>query len=249
MENTYLVFDLETVGLDLESFDDTQQEYLLRRAETDEDRERLIGEFALSPITGRIVTIGMRLMTASTGTGHEAPGTWTSKDVAYQVDPEMGDDDGHREEVLPSGGTCYYSSERTMLKNFWRLLETNYGIHLVSFNGRGFDCPWVMLRSAVLGIRPTRNLMEGTKFNYRGHTDLLDELTFYSRSASGATRVFNFDFYAKAFGVESPKAAGVDGSKVGELFRQGAFADIAEYCLRDVRSTWDLFLRWKELLG
>lgn len=243
MESTYLIFDLETVGLDLESFDDTQQEYLLRRAETDEDRERLIGEFALSPITGRIVTIGMRLMTKG------ADGAYTAKDVAYQVDPEMGDDDGHREETLPSGGTCYYSSERTMLKNFWRLLETNYGIHLVSFNGRGFDCPWVMLRSAVLGIRPTRNLMEGTKFNYRGHTDLLDELTFYSRSASGATRVFNFDFYAKAFGVESPKAAGVDGSKVGELFRQGALADIAEYCLRDVRSTWDLFLRWKEFLG
>ena len=243
MESTYLVFDLETVGLDLESFDATQQEYLLRRAETDEDRERLVGEFALSPITGRIVTIGMLMMTKG------ADDAWSAKDVAYQVDPSMSDDDAPREEPLPSGGTCYYSSERTMLRNFWRLMDSNYGIHLVSFNGRGFDCPWMMLRSAVLGIRPTRNLMEGTRFNYRGHTDLMDELTFYSRSASGATRGFNFDFYAKSFGVESPKAAGVDGSKVGELFQQGALVDIAEYCLRDVRSTWDLFLRWKELLG
>ena len=249
MENTYLVFDLETVGLDLESFDTTQQEYLLRRAETDEDRERLIGEFALSPITGRIVTIGMRLMTLKNIEQKAESREWVAKDVAYQVDPAMSDDDAPREETLPSGGTCYYSSETTMLRNFWRLMESNYGIHLISFNGRGFDCPWMMLRSAVLGIRPTRNLMEGTRFNYRGHTDLMDELTFYSRSASGATRGFNFDFYAKAFGVESPKAAGVDGSKVGELFRQGALADIAEYCLRDVRSTWDLFLRWKELLG
>jgi DNA polymerase elongation subunit (family B) len=250
METTYLVFDLETVGHDLTTFDEVQQEYLLRKAETDEDRSRLIGEFALSPITGAIVTIGMRLMTRPASSGSDAAASeWTAKDVAYQVDASMADDDGYREEALPSGGVVYFSSERTMLQNFWRLLETNYGIHLVSFNGRGFDAPWLMLRSAVLGIRPTRNLMEGTKFNYRGHTDLLDELTFYSRSASGATRVFNFDFYAKAFGVASPKSAGVDGSKVGDLFRQGALEDIAEYCLRDVRSTWDLFLRWKEVLG
>ncbi len=249
MEHSYLVFDLETVGLDLSSFDEVQQEYLLRRAETEEDRERLIGEFALSPLTGRIVTIGMRLMTQKSSEQQAASSEWHAKDVAYQVDPAMSDEEGHREETLPSGDVCYYSSESTMIRNFWRLLEANYGIHLVSFNGRGFDAPWLMLRSAVLGIRPTRNLMDGTRFNYRGHTDLLDELTFYNRSSTGPTRSFNFDFYAKAFGVQSPKAAGVDGSKVGELFAQGALADIAEYCLRDVRSTWDLFLQWNRLLS
>lgn len=242
MESTYLVFDLETVGLSIDTFDEAQQEYLFRRAETDEDQARIVNELSLSPMTGRIVTIGMRMM-------RREEGEWVAKDVAYQVDPLMADADAPREVALPSGGTCYMSSEHTMLLNFWRLLESNRGIHLVSFNGRGFDAPWLMLRSAVLGIRPTRNLMEGTRFNYRGHTDLLDELTFFNRSSSGPTRSFNFDFYAKAFGVESPKAAGVDGSMVGDLFSQGAYADIAEYCLRDVRSTWSLYQRWYEMFG
>jgi predicted PolB exonuclease-like 3'-5' exonuclease len=241
MESQYLVFDLETVGLPLDEFDTTQQEYLLRYAANDEEREKKISEMALSPLTGRIVCIGMRMMTLQ---GDE----WVARDVAYQVDPTITDDTIRREEELPSGGICHYSTERTMIENFWKLLHANRGIHLVSFNGRGFDAPWMMLRSAVLGIRPSRNLMDGTRFSYAAHTDLLDKLTFYNRTASGATRSFNFDFYAKSFGIASPKAAGVDGSKVGLLFEQHAIADIAEYCLRDVRSTWDLFLRWSELL-
>jgi predicted PolB exonuclease-like 3'-5' exonuclease len=105
-----------------------------------------------------------------------------------------------------------------------------------------------MLRSAVLGIRPSRNVMSGTRFNYPAHTDLIDELTFYSAASSGATRRFNFDMFAKAFGITSPKAAGVDGSKVGVLFEAGDMTSIAEYCLRDVRATWELYLKWRELL-
>ena len=62
MESSYLVFDLETVGLSLDSFDETQQEYLFRRAETEADRERLVNEISLSPMSGSIVTIGMRMM-------------------------------------------------------------------------------------------------------------------------------------------------------------------------------------------
>lgn len=242
MESSYLVFDLETVGLNFDTFDDAQQEYLLRRAETDEDRTKIIGEMALSPMTGRIVTIGMLHMI------REGDG-WGRKEVVYQVDPLMSDTDDVRKEDLASGAVCYYSSEVVMITNFWRLLESHRGIHLVSFNGRGFDAPWVMLRSAVLGIRPTRNLMEGTKFNYRGHTDLLDELTFYARSFSGATRTFNFDFYAKAFGVTSPKSEGIHGGMVPHLFADGKIEVIAEYCLRDVRSTWDLYLKWHEMFG
>ena len=61
-------------------------------------------------------------------------------------------------------------------------------------------------------------------------------------------RRFNFAFYAKAFGIVSPKEAGVDGSMVGDLFTEGRIDDIAEYCLRDVKATWELFLKWDTLL-
>lgn len=241
MDPSYLVFDLETVGHSAENFDDVQIEYLLRGASTEEEREKKIGEFALSPLTGRIVCIGMQMMTRE---GDE----WQAKRVAYSVDPSMEDGAPTRHEELPSGSTWYLSSERTMLENFWKLLNHHRGITLVSFNGRNFDAPWLMLRSAVLGIRPSKNLMDGTRFNYSGHIDLLDRLTFFQGSGSGATRRFNFDFYAKSFGITSPKAEGVDGSMVGDLFQEGKHATIAEYCLRDVTATWDLFVTWDHLL-
>ncbi|GMV52598.1 MAG: 3'-5' exonuclease [Chlorobi bacterium] len=237
-----LAFDIETIGHPLEYFDPVQQEYLLRSAKTDEEKAQKINEFALSPFTGRIVTIGMSMV-------KETPdGTMTTQDVAYMVDPSMGRDEQRREHRLESGATAYVSSEEMMLQSWWRLLAKQPDLHLISFNGRGFDAPWLMLRSAVLGIRPSRNLMDGTRFSYSHHTDLLDKLTFYNRTSVGATRMFNFDFFAKSFGIESPKAAGVDGSKVADLFANGQYDDIAEYCLRDVRATLQLYQKWEQLL-
>lgn len=240
-DDLFLTFDLETVGLPFESFDEAQQEYLLRYTETDAEREKKINEFALSPVTGRIVCIGMRLM-------RKDGDTWAlENDVAYALDVHADVDAPPVKETLPSGATSYLASEEWMLTNFWRLMGARQP-YLISFNGRGFDAPWLMLRSAILGIRPSRNLMAGTKFNYPGHTDLLDELSYYSGSSSGATRRFNFDMFAKAFGVVSPKSGGVDGSKVGALFEAGEMTAISEYCLRDVRATWELYVKWRELL-
>ena len=241
MEPSYLVFDLETIGHSTEMFDSVQIEYLLRGATTDEDRDKKIGEFARCPLTGRVVCIGMQMMTRI---GSE----WQAKRVVYSIDPLMDDELPSRQETLPSGATWYLSSERTMLANFWKLINHHRGVTLVSFNGRNFDAPWLMLRSAALGIRPSKNLMDGTRFNYSGHIDLLDRLTFFQGSGSGATRRFNFDFYAKSFGVTSPKSEGVDGSKVGVLFEENKHDVIAEYCLRDVGATWDLFVAWDNLL-
>ena len=36
---TYIIYDIETAGLSIDSFDDARQEYLLRGASTDEAKE------------------------------------------------------------------------------------------------------------------------------------------------------------------------------------------------------------------
>ena len=90
--------------------------------------------------------------------------------------------------------------------------------------------------------------MQGTKFNYRMHIDLIDELTFFNPSPYAASKRFNFDFYTRAFGITSPQSAGVDGSMVSQLSEEGKIDVISEYCLRDISATWELYLHWREYL-
>jgi predicted PolB exonuclease-like 3'-5' exonuclease len=100
-----------------------------------------------------------------------------------------------------------------------------------------------MLRSAALGIRPTRDLMAGTRYNMVHHVDLLEELTYH-----GVTRKFNLDFYCKTFGIESPKSHGITGYDINDYYRGKRYMEIAEYCMGDVIATAELYRKWKELL-
>jgi amidase len=60
---------------------------------------------------------------------------------------------------------------------------------------------------------------------------------------------FNLDFYCKAFGIESPKSHGVSGLDVNRLLAEGRSREIAEYCLRDVRATLELYQIWRSRLA
>jgi hypothetical protein len=100
-----------------------------------------------------------------------------------------------------------------------------------------------MLRSAIAGIKPTRNLLP-YRYDAAIHCDLLEQLTFY-----GAFRKFNLDFYCKAFGIKSPKSEGITGLGLGPLFREGKFREIAKYCLGDIQATAELFRRWEKFLN
>jgi len=96
----------------------------------------------------------------------------------------------------------------------------------------------------------TQNKWDGYRFATEPHCDLAEQFSFYNVSGrEGAARKFNLDFYCKAFGIESPKAHGVTGMDVNTLMAGGKFRDIAEYCLRDVRATVELYRVWKERLA
>jgi DNA polymerase elongation subunit (family B) len=222
-----VVFDIETLGYPLESFDETQQEYLMKFAHTDEERADAILKLNLTPFTARILAIGMLNPDSNQGK------------VYYHVPPEAAVegpilvDDG-LVELVPL-------DEATILQEFWKTI-THYG-QFITFNGRSFDCPFVMLRSALLGIKPTRNLLP-YRYSANEHCDLLEQLSYY-----GAFRKFNLDFYCKAFNIRSPKSEGVTGLDMGRLFAEGRYSDIANYCLGDVKATADLFRRWLSMLA
>jgi DNA polymerase elongation subunit (family B) len=214
-----VVFDIETVGLRWEAFDDEQREYLRRTARPEESEEDVVSRLGLTPLTGEIVTIAM--LNPDSGQGK----------VFYQHPGGSGSfsEDG-LVEFLPG-------TEAEILEAFWKAIPRYQ--QFITFNGRGFDCPFLLLRSTLLGVKPTRNLMP-YRYAFTEHVDLLDQLTFY-----GAFRKFSLDFYTRGFGITSPKSEGVSGADVGRLFASGEFLSIAEYCLRDVRATAELFRRWQ----
>jgi 3'-5' exonuclease len=218
-----VVFDIETLGFPLESFDEQQQEYLMKFAKTEEEKAEAIQKLNLFPFTAQIIAIGMLNPESHQGkVFYEAPGHITTMS-----------DDGLVEFIA--------TSEHEMLEEFWKTV-IHYA-QFITFNGRSFDCPFLMLRSAILGVKPTRNLLP-YRFSTNEHCDLMEQLTFY-----GAFRKFNLDFYCKGFGIKSPKSSGITGLDLGPLFHAGKFREIAEYCLGDVKATAELFHRWQNFLA
>ncbi|MDR0927023.1 MAG: ribonuclease H-like domain-containing protein [Ignavibacteria bacterium] len=239
---TYLVFDIETAPLEWENFSESQQEYWLRGTNTEEEIETRLSWRSLTPLTGRILCIGMMII-------EQTEDGWNvQKKGCLSTNPDLQETEIF-DEILVDDVKMQLSNERKVLEDFWKIMVHFHYPTLITFNGRMFDVPFIMLRSAVYQIRPPYNIMSGTKFNYPNHIDLIDELTFYSPQQWGATKKFNFDFYSHSFGIVSPKSQGVNGAVVPEMFANGQIKEISEYCMRDVKATWELFLYWNEYLN
>jgi 3'-5' exonuclease len=233
-----LVFDIETSALPPDLFDEAQQEYLFRDAARIEDpaeREKRRGELtqmmSLWPFTSRVVCIAM--LNADSARGQVI---FTAED--------------YEEDALEAGPVEFVPcmDETEMLSAFWDVAR-HYDT-VVTFNGRGFDVPFLYLRSAQLNVPITRKDWLGYRYATEPHCDLAEQLTFYGISGrDGAARRFNLDFYCKAFGIESPKSHGVTGMDVKQLMEEGRHREIAEYCLRDVVATVKLYHIWKERLA
>ncbi len=225
-----LVIDIETVGKDFEELDASQQEFLLRFAEkeiNEELRQQKIEDakryLSLYPFTAKVVVIGF----LRTDTGKAL--------ILFE------DDEGANWES-ENGAVKYLGcSEEEMIGKFWEYISS--ANKLVTFNGNHFDFPFLTIRSAMLKIKPTRNLLSKSSKN-KLHIDLLEELTLY-----GKLRKFNLDFYCKAFGIESPKEHGITGMEVKELYKAHKIREIATYCSKDVKATYELYKIWKEYLS
>lgn len=218
-----VVFDIETLAFPFDNFDNVQQEYLLKFADTEEKKEQALLQLNLYAPTARIIAIGM--LNPDTNAGK----------VFYQSDVQ--------EEFTSDDGKIGYVSgtEKDILVWFWDAIK--YYDQFITFNGRTFDCPFVMLRSAIAGVVPTRNLVP-YRYETTTHCDLLDQLSFY-----GAVKKFNLDFYCKAFGIKSPKSEGITGLDLGKLFNEKRFRDIARYCIGDVQAEAELFNLWNKFLN
>ncbi len=214
-----LVIDIETVGTPWEEHDPYVREYLIKgKSEAEAEEEKRRG--ALSPFTGRIVAIGV--VNADDG-----------RSCALFEVP------GQQEVVVRREGsrTLISGTEGLILREFWKFLGEKD--RFISFNGRSFDGPFLMIRSAINGIAPKRDLV-GYRYSFHPNCDLREALNFWGSVNSRQYR-FNLDLACKTFGIQSSKHEGMDGRAVEGLYREGRYEEIATYCLEDVRATAELY--------
>lgn len=214
-----LVIDIETVGTPWEELDAYVREYLIKGL-NDGDAEETRRAGGLSPFRGRIIAIGViNIEDGRSCAMFEVPGQ-------TQISIEK------------AGPRTYISgSEKQILEKFWEFFEGDS--RFITFNGRQFDGPFLMIRSAINGIVPKRDLV-GYRYGFHPNCDLREVLNFFGTTNSRQFK-FNLDLACKVFGVETSKGEGIDGRSVETWYRAGRHREIADYCLDDVRATSELY--------
>ena len=212
-----IAFDIEVAGFPWSEVDEITRGYLLNRAKTPEDRDAVPERTALFPGLGKVIAIGM----------------WDlERDRGIMLLEGASTPEHDWEKVAHS--KIFRGSETELLQRFWEIVGKSRP-RLVSYNGRGYDGPILMIRSAQLGLRPSINLVP-YRYDIQLHCDLFDVLGFQG----GMRDHFSLDYWCRRFDIESPKGS-IDGSQVGRAYREGKIEDIGEYCLRDVRATGELY--------
>ena len=199
-----------------------EREFLLSWSHGDDERQESALRMRLAPLTARLAAVA--LLNPRTGGGrvwYEHPGG------APGATP-----DG-RIELIPG-------TEAALLTGFWRAVAPFRRI--ITFNGRFFVCPFLMLRSALLGIPPARNLLP-YRFSPSEHCDMLDQLTFY-----GATRRFSLEAYCRGFGI-APPGGEAGRPEISSLVETGRYREIAELAAETCSAVAELYSLWARLLS
>ena len=219
-----IAFDIEVAGFAWEEVDEITRGYLLARAKTPEERDSVPERTGLFPGLGKIIAIGL----------------WNIDQDRGLVLLEGDSQPKHAWEKVPHS-EIQRGSEAELLEAFWQIVGRKRP-RLVTFNGRCYDGPMLMVRSSQLGVPPTTQLVP-YRYDVSKHCDLMDVLSFY-----GAVRPnYSLDYWCRRFDVDSPKGS-IDGSQVSRAYREGRIDDIGEYCLRDVRATAELFQKLETTL-
>jgi predicted PolB exonuclease-like 3'-5' exonuclease len=160
------------------------------------------------------------------------------------------DDYGRFERVSCIDG----KDEKELIENFLNFINSK-NPKLVSFNGRVFDMPMLLVRAMKYSLSvpayfevENRALNKSKWDNYRYrysdrfHVDLMDHIGEF-----GAVRGLKLDLLCSMMGI--PGKYDVSGEQVLELYYKDELQKINEYCQSDVLNTYWLYLKYELLKG
>ena len=183
------------------------------------------GRLVASPLTGRIISLGVFDMEKESA-------------VVYF------DTNNVPVEEFSEGHVKYKPmAEAQMLSSFWKG-ALNYN-EFITFNGRAFDIPYIIIRSGIQKIKVTKNLLShrslhAQAFNAK-HIDLHDQLTFYGALPQEP----DLTLWSRALSNSTNVG---DESLIRGLYKEAKFSEVAEYTAQNLLATKELYLRWKDFM-
>jgi len=219
-----LIFDIETAGKDFEDLDEWDQHYLLDKLQVrEDDKEKAKQSTALYPIYGTVVAIGMFNPVSQKG-----------KVLALDPKDKKNTKDSYKLEDSRFSIEIY-ESETALLEAFW-IMASKFE-HFVTYNGNGFDWPYLLVRSALNQVKVPFEITRSKE----QQTDLMDKFKSFNS--------YSLEALCRAFKISNPKEKGVSGLHVSKLFEKGEIIEIANYVCRDVDSTGQLYDKWKTYMA
>jgi len=219
-----LVFDIETVpAVEARKLPPMIAQAVAKHAERNEWDEGKV--MSLSPYFGRVISLAV-------GDGELDP---RDQIVTVFAVPPASDESRSIDLGVDESMRVRLVSEVDLLRAFWAL--AGQADVVVSYNGRGFDVPFLVGRSLIHEI-PVRVDLTSNRYSLRPHLDLFALL-------SGGRGPSSLDVVCWALGLTSPKEE-MDGSMVATAYAKGDLASIAQYNAGDVRATTAIYRRARD---
>lgn len=177
-------------------------------------------KFALSPLTGKIILVGLLSDVKLSESWSNA--THKHNEKEYWLIQLTGD-------------------EREILSKFWDVLKLQAlkaGDHLVSYNGKQFDLPFLLHRSTILNIKPSQRIVITKMLNKYQHEPHLDLFNWFG---SGSLVEWSY-----RLGVSNSLER--DGGKIGGWYESGQMDIIKQKNSIDLFQTSMIYDRIKEWL-
>ena len=130
----------------------------------------------------------------------------------------------------------YDDSEKELLEKFWGLMNEQRPKKIVTYNGYGFDIPFLLVRSAINNVKPTINIhmnkwyMEGSN-----HFDCMLVL-----SAKGLFLNVAQEIVCRMLGIDIPSDR-ISGTQIEDCYRRGDRDPILSRCKQDLIMTEKLY--------
>ena len=146
-----LVYDIEVAGYAWEEVDEITRGYLMAREKDPEKRDAVQDRTALFPGLGKVVAIGVWLVEDDRGL------------LLLEGEPDGDEQTSEQDWAKVPRSKLFRGDERALLTKFWdivtRVNKASRLPRLVTYNGRSYDGPTLMIRSAQLGIAARRDLV------------------------------------------------------------------------------------------